>query len=105
MKTIKAFTILVLSLSATLLFADNDTNYLAYNNTRTASKLMVVSWSPVVPKAADFEEVNLSFTIPFPASLYDKVAPALPRYADFDDDVLPVHLGKLVPVLPMEADF
>lgn len=105
MKTIKLFTILVLTLSATLLFADNDPVYLFNKTNGVASTMMVVTYSPVVPKAADFEDINLSCTIPFPASFFNKVVPALPRYADFDDDVLPVHVGKLVPVLPMEADF
>jgi hypothetical protein len=33
------------------------------------------------------------------------VAPVLPRYAGFDDDILPVHVGKLIPAIPMEAEF
>jgi hypothetical protein len=104
MKTVKLFSILVLTLSANILLADNEPNYLISNANGT-SKAMLITYSPVVPKAAEFEEVNLSCTIPFPASLFSKVSPVLPRYADFDDDILPVHVGKLIPAIPTEADF
>jgi hypothetical protein len=104
MKTITLLTTLVLTLIANTVLADNEPNYLIYNATG-ASKTMLITYSPVVPKAADFEDVNLSCTIPFPASLFSKVTPVLPRYADFDDDILPVHVGKLIPAIPTEADF
>ena len=104
MKKFNVIAVLVLALSANLLLADNDPDYLA-GNTGNTSSFAVTDLAPVTPGEADFNDVDLSCTIPFPASFFRTVAPVLPRYAGFDDDILPVHVGKLIPAIPMEAEF
>lgn len=104
MKPFRLVSILFLTLSANLIIADNDPDYLVYNPGRT-SNLAVADLAPVTPNEADFNDVDLSCNIPIPSSFFKTVTPALPRYAEFDDDILPVHVGKLIPALPMEADF
>jgi hypothetical protein len=104
MKTFRLISILVLTLSANLVLADNDPDYLVYNP-GSPSTLALSYLAPVIPNEADFNDVDLSCTIPFPANFFKTVIPSLPRYADFDDDILPVHVGKLIPALPMEANF
>lgn len=106
MKKFNVVAVLVLTLSANLLLADNDPDYLVYNtNNKSTSSAAVADLAPVTPGEADFNDVDFSCTIPFPASFFQIVAPVLPRYAQFDDDILPVHVGKLIPSIPMEADF
>jgi hypothetical protein len=97
--------ILILSLNTSAIFAGNNSGSPTDRNSFTDTKTLIVTLSPVMPKEADFEDVDLSYTIPVTASFFRKVAPQLPRNADFDDDILPVHVGKLVPALPMEAEF
>ena len=104
MKMLKIITVLVLSLNASLTYANIKSGYdPGATDVRQAKELLI--FAPALPAEADFEEVDLSCIIPMPASFFRKVAPVLPRRADFDDDILPVHVGKLIPALPSEADF
>lgn len=104
MKTLTIITVLVLSMNAALAYADTKSDYYpGATDVKQARELL--AFAPALPAEADFEEVDLSCIIPMPASFFRKVAPVLPRRADFDDDILPVHVGKLIPALPVEADF
>lgn len=78
--------------------ADNDRASTPSGPSTGILVLAPASLVPAVPEEADFEEIDYSCSIPLPASIYRKVVPKLPRNADFDDDMLPVHIGKLIPV-------
>jgi len=68
----------------------------------TAPDAMALILAPIVPKEADFEEVN-------PDSLIQvlKLSPETPKESDFEetDTVNPVIIHSLAPATPAEADF
>ena len=103
MKSPVLFFALILSLNISLLLAGNVSGFPTDKNNSNTLKTPMITLLPITPKEADFEEIDLSCTIPVPASFFRKVIPVLPRYADFDDDILPVHVGKLVPVLDRKS--
>lgn len=106
MKTLHVIAVLALTLQTNVIFADNNPEYLDYNTDNKSKPLVTMaSLAPATPVDADYNDIDLSCTIPFPASFFKAVLPALPRYAEFDDDILPVHVGKLIPAIPTHADF
>lgn len=105
MKTIRIFFTVMLTFSASILIADNDPDYITVPIRGAGFSIMKAALTPALPKEADFEEVDFSCTIPVPVSLFRKTTPPSQGHAGFDDDILPVHVGKLVPVVPPEADF
>ena len=104
MKSFIFISILILAPFTNLLLADNDPENNA-NTTAGKKAAAVADLAPATPIEADFEDVDFSCIIPVPAGFFQKVIPVLPRHADFDDDILPVHVGKLIPALPMMADY
>ncbi len=109
----------VLTFTATLALAGNESIRLAPANGETSS----LGIAPVTPVEADFEEMipvndfrglapvapaEATFEeIPADNMLFAGLAPTTPVTAGFEDEMLPpaVDFSTLAPVTPVEADF
>ena len=50
------------------------------------------------------DQADITVPVPLPLSILKKTTPGTHQQAGFDEDILPVHLGKVVPVLPRETE-
>ncbi|MEI7526777.1 MAG: hypothetical protein WCJ95_20680 [Mariniphaga sp.] len=121
MKTTITFLAAVLTLSANVLFAGNETSSAPVSNDNATFTMAILA--PVVPAEATFEDftsVNEIATLapftpseatfeemPVDATLVFDLAPVAPIQADFEDVVADVIVdnGFLAPTTPAVADF
>lgn len=101
MKTINTLLITFLVLSANLLFAGNDRDFMSA--ARESAPVSTILLAPVTPAEASFDDTAVSdcnLTI-------EELAPLTPVEADFNDSIanIPVTTTVLAPTTPAFADF
>ena len=102
MKTIKYLALtLILFMSATVLFADNDGTSIK----ETTINVVVddITLIPQIPQIASFDEAGIENNTILMIDLVNRLAPVMPFQADFEDTI---EKGvDLSPVVPMEAPY
>ena len=99
MNPFKIFPVIVLILLATGVSANNKQECSSVGIAGVGSNETVISVIPLNPETHTNKEVNFTFLIPLPKTLMRTTVPAAPKTVRFDDDILPVHVGKLVPAI------
>jgi hypothetical protein len=111
MKTKSTIIAAILTITTTILFAENDIVSNRIANENTSASLAAIA--PVTPIEATFEEVStviidfatLAPSMPLEADFSDAI-PVIPTEASFEDVCTSIiDLAILAPSLPLEADF
>ncbi|HNW76245.1 MAG TPA: hypothetical protein PKJ28_05100 [Bacteroidales bacterium] len=97
MKPFKILPVISLILLATSVFANNKQECFSMGMAGAGSNETTISVILLQPETRTNKEVNFTYLIPFPKTLMKTTVPSPHKTVRFDDDILPVHVGKLVP--------
>jgi hypothetical protein len=97
MKPFKILPVIFLVLLATGVSANKKQDCFSMGMVGTGSNETTISIIPLQPETRTNKELNFTYLIPFPKTLMKTTVPTTHKTVRFDDDILPVHVGKLVP--------